>query len=170
MRVDIHPEQVVAAFRQRYPAYSPTDVFFAATTAGRSWRGALIEAELRAAQGSPAWVYQLDFPSPLEGGRWGAPHTHDIPLVFGTLGAEGSLTGTGAEAETVSRRLQAAFLSLAHRGTPNHRNTVGLPTWEPYRLPRRSTLLVDVRTRMENDPRRFERELFATVPYVQPGT
>jgi para-nitrobenzyl esterase len=170
MRVDIHPEQVIAAFRKRYPNYSPSDVFFAATTAGRSWRGALIEAELRAAQGVPAWVYQLDFPSPFDGGKWGAPHTYDIPLVFGTLGAEGSITGTGPEAEAVSRRLQAAFLSFAHRATPNHRNTVGLPTWEPYRLPRRSTLMVDVRTRMEDDPRHFERELFATVPYIQPGT
>jgi para-nitrobenzyl esterase len=170
MRVDIHPEQVIAAYRQQFPAYSPSEVFFAASTAGRSWRGAVIEAELRAAEGSPAWVYQLDFPSPMDGGKWGAPHMHDIALVFGTLGAEGSLTGTGPVAEAVSRRLQAAFLSLAHRGTPNHRNTVGLPHWEPYRLPRRSTLIVDTRTRLEDDPRRFERELFARVPYIQAGT
>lgn len=170
MRVDIHPEQVVAAYRKQFPEYSPADVFFGASTAGRSWRGAIIEAELRAAQGAPAWVYQLDFASPLDGGKWGAPHMHDIALVFGTLGAEGSLTGTGPAAETVSRRLQAAFLSLARSGTPNHRNTVGLPHWEPYRLPRRATLMVDTHTRMENDPRQFERELFARVPYVQPGT
>src|SRR6266850_4070973 len=48
MRVDIQPEIVIAEYRKFYPQYSPSDVFFAATTAGRSWRGAVIEAEERA--------------------------------------------------------------------------------------------------------------------------
>ncbi|MGZ3298779.1 MAG: carboxylesterase/lipase family protein, partial [Asticcacaulis sp.] len=45
MRVDIQPEAVIAEYRRLYPRYSPSEVFFAATTAGRSWRGAVIEAE-----------------------------------------------------------------------------------------------------------------------------
>src|SRR5688572_6569544 len=61
MRVDIAGTTVVSEYRRMYPRYSPADVFFAATTAGRSWRGAIIEAELRAAQGSPAYAYQLDW-------------------------------------------------------------------------------------------------------------
>ena len=52
-------------------------VFIAATTAGRSWRAQLIEAEERARAGVPAFVYQLNWPDP-------APHMADIPLVFGT--------------------------------------------------------------------------------------
>ena len=32
--------EVIARYRQFYPRYTPTDVFFAATTASRSWRGA----------------------------------------------------------------------------------------------------------------------------------
>src|SRR5882757_8900813 len=71
MRVDITPETVVAAYRQMYPQYSPSDVFFAATTAARSWRGAIIEVEMRAAQGAPAYAYELDWKSPLDGGKWG---------------------------------------------------------------------------------------------------
>ena len=38
MRVDITPELVVAEYRRLYPAYSPSDVFFSATTAG--WKTA----------------------------------------------------------------------------------------------------------------------------------
>ncbi len=41
----------------------------------RSWRAAVIEAEARATQGSPAFVYQLDWASRLPGGRTGAYHT-----------------------------------------------------------------------------------------------
>ena len=37
------------------------------------------------AQGSPAYAYQLDWGSPRDGGKWGAFHTLDIPLMFGTL-------------------------------------------------------------------------------------
>ena len=31
-------------------------------------------------------------------------------------------------------------------------------------------MIFDTTSRVENDPRRAERELFAKVPYVQPGT
>ena len=86
LHVDISPEYVISEYRRLYPDYSASEVFFAATTAGRSWRGAVIEAELRAAQGSPVFAYQLNYRSPLEGGRYGAMHTMDIPLVFDNVG------------------------------------------------------------------------------------
>ena len=97
--MDISGDLVVAEYRRLYPQYSPSDVFFSATTAGRSWRAAIVEAELRAPQGSPAYAYQLDWGSPEDGGKWGAFHTLDIPLMFGTLTAPGSLTGDGEQAQ-----------------------------------------------------------------------
>ncbi len=165
MRVDIHPEYVVARYRELYPERTPTEVFFAATTAGRSWRAAIIEAEERARQ-SPAYVYQLDWGSPVRP-ELGAPHAFDIPLVFGNLDVPGSLTGDGPEAREVSSMMSDAFLAFARRGDPNHG---GIPEWKPYTLPRRETLVIDRPPRMENDPRGGERELFARVPYIQPGT
>lgn len=164
LKVDISPELVVAEYRRLYPAYTPSQVFFAASTASRSWRAAVIEAEARARQGSPAFVYQLDWKSPIDGG---APHMLDIPLVFGTLDAPGSITGTAPEARAVSDALQDAFIAFARSGDPNH---PGLPAWTPYTLPRRQTLIVDTPPRMADDPRGAERALFARVPYVQPGT
>jgi para-nitrobenzyl esterase len=167
MRVDISGDVVVAEYRRLYPHYSPTDVFFSATTAGRSWRAAVVEAELRAAQGSPAYVYQLNWISPEDGGKWGAFHTLDIPLVFGTLTAPGSATGDGEEARRVSETMQRAVLAFATTGDPNY---PGLARWEPYTLPRRATMLFDDRSRLEDDPRGAERRLFAKVPFIQQGT
>lgn len=167
MRVDIRPEFVVDEYRRFYPALSPVEIFFKATTAARSWRAAIIEAEERAKQGRDnTYVYQLDWGSPLEPEQ-GAPHTFDIPLVFGTLGAAGSLTGTGADARSVSAMLSEAFASFARTGVPRAR---ALPEWTPYTLPHRETLLVDRPPRLVRDPRAVERRLFARVPYVQPGT
>ena len=161
LRVDISPETVVAEYRRLYPAWSPSEVFFAASTASRSWRAAVIEAEARAAQGAPAFVYQLDWRSPKDGGKWGAPHTLDIPLVFGTLEAPGSITGAAPDARAVSDAMQDAFIAFARTGDPG---------WAPYTLPRRQTMIFDASPRMEDDPRGAERELFARVPYIQPGT
>ncbi len=150
MRVDISGALVVAEYRKWYPQYSPADVFFAATTAGRSWRGAIVEAELRAAQGSPAFAYQLDWGSPQDGGKWGAFHTLDIPLMFGTLTARDSPTGDGEDARRVSATMQQALLAFARQGDPNY---PGLPRWEPYTLPRRATMVFNVESRLADDPR-----------------
>ncbi len=167
MRVDIDPSTVVSEYRRLYPAYSPSDVYFAATTASRSWRAAIVEAELRAAQGAPAFAYQLDWRAPKDGGRWGAPHTLDIPLVFGTLDAPDSITGTQAEARAMSDAMMDRFIAFARTGDPN---TPAGPRWTPYELPARDTLIFDNRVRMESDPRGAERRLFEKVPFVQQGT
>jgi para-nitrobenzyl esterase len=142
-------------------------VFIAATTAGRSWRGQVIEAEARAQQGAPTWVYQLDWPSPREGGRWGAHHTLDIPLVFANTGVGGADSGDGGGARSVSAALSDALVAFARTGDPA---TASGPRWPRYDLARRATMIFDSTVRVENDPRSEERRLFAKVPYVQPGT
>ncbi|HEV2443887.1 MAG TPA: carboxylesterase/lipase family protein [Steroidobacteraceae bacterium] len=171
MRADILPEHVIAEYRRLYPRASASDIFFAATTASRSWRPSIIESELRAAQGSPAFVYQLDWRSPQDGGRWGAPHGLDIPLVFGNLDApvdlQGTRIGSAERARKMSQRMSDAFIAFARTGNPNTR---GLPTWERYELPRRQTMLLDDTLRLVDDPRGAERRLFAQVPYIQQGT
>jgi len=161
MRVDILPAHVIAAYRRFYPGISPSDLYFAATTAARSWRGALIELEARADVGAPAFAYQLDWRCPREGGVYGAPHTLDIPLVFGNLEASPWIGARTPEAEAVSSAIMQALLRFARTGDPG---------WAPYTREQRATMIFDTDSRVENDPRNAERELFAAVPYVQPGT
>jgi para-nitrobenzyl esterase len=167
LHVDIDPDRVIAEYRRLYPHYTPTEVYFAATTAGRSWRGAIIEAELRARQGSPAFVYQLDYRSPLQGGRFGAMHTMDIPLVFDNIAQPGSLTGDTPAAQKTADQMSAAFIAFARDGVPGAVNGV---RWLPYELKRRATLIFNAQSRLADDPRGGERRLFARVPYIQRGT
>ncbi|MBB4133025.1 carboxylesterase family protein [Xanthomonas sp. 3075] len=165
--VDLLPQVVIAEYRRLYPHYSPSEVFFAATTAGRSWRGAIEEAEARARQGAPTWAYQLDWGSPLDGGKFGAFHTLDIPLVFDNIRQPGSRTGEGADAQRVADAMSQALLAFARHGDPNH---AGLPRWEPYSLAERQTMLFDATSRLAHDPRGGERRLYQQVPFVQRGT
>ncbi|AUW57057.1 carboxylesterase [Sphingobium sp. SCG-1] len=166
LRMDLLPEWIVAQYRAQYPDWSPERVFYAATTAGRSWPGQVIEAEARARAGAPTWVYQVDFASPVKPER-GAPHTMDIPLSFGTLDASGSLTGTGSYAKAASDAMMDRFIAFARKGDPEV--DASMP-WPQYRLDQRATMIFDARSRVENDPRGWERELFARVPYIQPGS
>lgn len=165
--VDLLPQVVIAEYRRLYPHYTPSEVFFAATTAGRSWRGAIEEAEARARQGAPTWAYQLDWGSPLDGGKFGAFHTLDIPLVFDNILQPGSRTGDGTDAQRVADAMSEALLAFARHGDPTH---AGLPRWERYSLVRRETMVFDADSRLAHDPRGGERRLYQQVPFVQRGT
>jgi para-nitrobenzyl esterase len=163
---DMAPDHVIARYRALYPDRSPGQILLAASTAARSWPGHLIQAEERARIGAPTWMYQLNFPSPEAGGLLGAFHTLDIPLVFDNVGARGARTGDAPAAQRLARRMADSFIALARTGDPN---IPSLPRWPAYDLDGRATMIFDTTPRIENDPRREERLLFATVPYIKPG-
>ncbi len=164
MRIDISPETTVAHYRTLYPQMTPDEVLVAATTAGRSWRSAIIEAEERAKAGAPAYVYQQDFPVPGRGGRALASHGSEIAFVFDTLeAARADVPGAARMVDLFN----GAFTAFARTGDPNH---AGLPRWVPYSMERRETMVMNLTPQLVNDPRGEERKFFARVPYVQPGT
>ncbi|PLK25732.1 carboxylesterase/lipase family protein [Novosphingobium sp. TH158] len=148
MRVDISPDWVVARFRERYPNADPVELFHRIVTAGRSWRGQVEEAEARARNGrGNTFVYQLDFEQ--------AKHTDDIGLSFGTF------ENPTPARQAMSDRVMDAFVRFARTGNPG---------WPAYDLKQRSTMVFDQDSRVVSSPRQWERELFARVPYIQPGT
>ena len=163
---DLSPRYVIERYRALYPDKTPGQILLAATTAGRSWPGHLIQAEERAKIGATTWMYQLDFPAPEAGGVLGAFHTLDIPLVFDNTGVKGARTGDDPAARRLAGRMADAFIRLARTGNPNGGN---LPHWDQYRLDRRATMIFDTDTREVDDPRREERLLFAVAPYIKPG-
>jgi para-nitrobenzyl esterase len=147
MRIDAHPEWVVEQFRARYPDGTPLNLFHRIVTAARSWRGQVEEAETRARAGSPAYVYQLDFED--------AKHTDDIGLAFATV------PDPSTAQKAMSDRMMDSFVSFARTSNPG---------WSSYNLKARNTMVFDTNSRVVNDPRKWERELFSRIPYVQPGT
>lgn len=165
---DLNAGQVVAGYRSLHPEYSPSEVFFAASTAARSWKGMVIEAERRARQGgAPTYVFQLDWRTPVDGGKWKAPHMLDLPLVFDNPGYGASMVGAGPAAQRMADLMSEAWIAFARTGCPD---TPRLPPWPRFDLDRRATMVFDLAPQVVDDPRGAERRLFAPVPYVQPGT
>ncbi len=163
---DLDARHVVERYRAFHPDRTPGQILLAASTAGRSWPGHLIQAEERARIGAPTWMYQLDLPAPEAGGVLGAFHTLDIPLVFVNTARRKARTGNGPDARRVSDAMADMVVRFAATGDPNGG---ALPTWPGFTLEQRATMVFDRDTRVVNDPRRDERLLFAVAPYIKPG-
>ena len=162
--------KVISEYRRMYPHYTASDVFFAATTASRSWRGQVIEADRRAVQprgAAPTWVFQFNWRSPAEGGKWGAYHGLDVPFVFDNAVLVPEKTGAGDDARRLAAQMSEAWIAFARTGNPNTNN---LPNWPVFDLARRPTMVFDRKSKLVDDPRGDERRLFSQTPYVQPGT
>jgi para-nitrobenzyl esterase len=167
---DLDRGKVIAEYRRVYPHYSAVDVFFAATTASRSWRGQVIEADRRALQPGAAahtWVYEFDWCTPVQGGKLKAPHGLDIPMVFDNVERLPQMTGGSPGAQRVADQMSDTLIAFARTGNPNNR---AIPRWPAYDLARRATMVFDEVAKVTDDPRGAERRLFEKVPYTQPGT
>ena len=172
--VSLPVAEVIAKYRAWNPTYSASDVFFAVTTDSRSWRGEVIEAERRAgdvAAQRHTWVYQLNWKSPRDGGKFGAPHTLDIPLAFDNValspGMVGSSDADKAEAQRMADVVSETYIAFARTGDPNNAHA---PQWPVFGLEKRATMIFDLPSRVEDDPRGLERKYLGQVPYVQPGS
>jgi para-nitrobenzyl esterase len=169
---DLKTDDIVALYRAWYPEYTASDVFFAATTAFQSWRGAVIESERRAPHAGrfgegATWAYEFDWKSPVEGGKWGASRTMDLPFALDNVQLALSMTGGGLGAQQLAGQLSEALIAFAGTGDPNNAAT---PKWPRFDLAQRATMCWDKVSRVKSDPRGNERKLVAPIAYVQPGT
>ena len=152
-------DKVIATFRQSRPKASASDLFFAMDTDKFTREGAWQQVERRVAQqAAPAWLYELDWVTPVDGGKWGSPHSLDLAMVFDNVAVSASMVGTGPEAQRVADQMSAAWLAFARNGRPN---APGVPTWPAYDTNRRATMVFDEQSRVIEDFRGEERILLA---------
>jgi para-nitrobenzyl esterase len=153
-------DQLIAAFHASRPEASPSDLFFAITTAGAFRKGAWTQADMKAAQNAaPVWLYELDWQTPVDGGKWHSPHSLDLALVFDNVGKSASMVGTGPEPQRVAEQMSSAWLAFARTGNPA---TQALP-WPAWRPDSRATMVFDVQSRAVNGYRDDERTLLASL-------
>ena len=72
----------------------------------------------RRAAGAAAhtWVFQFDWPTPIDGGRWGAHHGLDVPFIFDNVALVPEKVGTGADAARLAAQMSDDVHGLrAHR-------------------------------------------------------
>ncbi len=165
---NLKADSLVQLYRQWYPHFSPSDVFFAITTAARSWRSMIIQAERRARYAhAPTYVYLFDWNSPVNNYKLRSAHGMDIPFFFNNTENGKHLIGEGEEQKQLASIMSDVLIAFAYTGSPQ---THSLPLWETFSLDRYPTMVFRIPPSLEFDPRKKERELFAPIPYIQPGT
>lgn len=113
--------------------------------------------ERKAALGhAPGYLYLLEWPAPFMGGRYGAVHGTDVPLIFHNPELW-PLTANSSQSGILADRMSAAFAAFAKSGEPG---TPEVP-WRPYNPNSKPTMVFNVQSGIQNDP---DHDLLALLP------
>ncbi len=145
----------IAKLRAIYPNAKPSDIFFTATTDQRFRRNAILQAERKAAQaksgGAPVYMYLFEWETPVNGGKWKAPHSIEHAFVFDNVAKSASMVGSGPDQQKIADAMSSAWIRFARTGDAS---------WPAYTPETRATMVFNVTPKVVNDPHAPERELF----------
>ncbi|OBX19465.1 carboxylesterase [Erythrobacter sp. QSSC1-22B] len=146
----------VAAYREKYPDYSPTHLASIAMGT-RFVRGTYLLADQQSRTATaPVYVYRLTWETPIGGGMLRTPHTLDIPLMFNNAKESAALVGLGPDPERMAAMMSDAWIAFARTGSPSSEL---LPEWEPYTTQTRNVMELNLDPRLVDDPEAAIRTL-----------
>ncbi len=153
--------RLIDLYRREYPGLSPSAIYFHIASYNGMGSGSVTIAERKAALGkAPAYLYRLDWETPVLDGKLISPHALEMPFVFDNVERGGTaLTGGGEAAQKMADRLSEAWISFAASGDPNTAKS-GLPHWDPYDAAKRPTMIFDNECRVVLDPLKEQRLIF----------
>jgi para-nitrobenzyl esterase len=155
-----HPEHIIEVFRASHPKEKPFDIFSLAMT-GQVRQGAVIQAERKTAQGTPAYLYWFTWKTPVLDGRPRSIHCCELPFCFDNTDRSENLTGGGPEPRALAANVSEAWIHFARSGNPNH---AGLPNWPAFSAESCPTMIFDTECRLQNNPDREERQALEMTP------
>ena len=161
-----HAERAVETYRSARRARgedtSPVETWLAISTDHIFRAGALKLAELHARHTPEVYVYQFAWKGAAPGRPQSAVHALDLPFVFGTLATSeiGAIAGRTPATQTLSTRMQDAWLAFARDGRPR---ADGLPEWSPYGPPRRATMILAEPPQVVDAPQEPERAVWDAI-------
>jgi para-nitrobenzyl esterase len=153
-------EELVAIYRKARPAATASDIFFEISSDRSTRMNAIAQVERKTRQGkAAAYMYYFAYDTPMDGGKYRAFHTAELPLVLRLVRYPNS--------DKLSRQLAGAWAAFARHGNPDHR---GIPSWPAYTLDQRATMVFNAEnSHTENDPLREARLKFLTLPTPPAG-
>jgi para-nitrobenzyl esterase len=151
-------EAAFELYRSRAPDDQPTYWVTSMETDGRTWINSIRIAERKGAQhAARAFMYRIDFHSPVLNGALRAPHTLDLPFMFDNVERGGIMSGRGPVQMDLAAKMSQAWVNFARTGDPSQE---GL-SWPAYEVGTRQTMIFNAQTAVVADPNREIREFFS---------
>ena len=157
---DAQAKHLIDLYRQGRPGVSNIDVALILESDTRFRPGVVAEAELKAAQKAPVYMYYFTWRSPVRDGKLKTFHTLEIPFVTDNVDNGTSMTGTGQDRYALQDKMSAAWAAFARTGNPNHK---GLPNWPKFNPAQRTTMIFNNECKVVNDPNGEERKALAAL-------
>ncbi|MEE9254659.1 MAG: carboxylesterase family protein, partial [Pseudomonadales bacterium] len=156
-------EEILEVYRGNRPDATPWDLYIGISSESTRLRSIQL-AERKAAGGpAPVFMYLFTYESEYLGGLFKSCHALEIPFVFDNPDIA-PFTGERPERYELAATMSQAWIAFAHNGDPNYD---GLPNWPTYDAKKRSTMLFDVPSKVEDDPRKEERLVWKGEPVLR---
>jgi para-nitrobenzyl esterase len=150
---DADVDNLVAVYKKGRPNF--TNVELSEVVASDNFRaGVITEAERKAAQKAPVYMYYFRWRSPVHDGKLKAFHTLDIPFALANVDEAQTMTGMGQDRYPLQEKMSGAWAAFARTGNPNHE---GLVHWPAFDTTQRATMIWDNECKVVNDPAGAER-------------
>lgn len=138
------------AYRARYPQSAPGDLLAAVQTDWWVRMPAIRLADAHADAAAATYMYEFAWPAP----GLGAVHALEIPFVFDTASSDMPLFGPmlgESPPQELAQTMHAAWVAFATHGDPG---------WPRYDRAGRATMRFDTTSRVVEDPRSWERDIW----------
>jgi para-nitrobenzyl esterase len=148
-------DRVIAAYKKGRPGLTNLD--YNLIIASDNFRnGPVLEAERKAGQKAPVYMYYFTWQSPVREGKLKAFHTLEIPFHQENVDEAKGMTGDGKDRYALQDKMSMAWSNFARTGNPNHK---GLPAWPTFDATKRATMILSNDPKVVNDPHSEERRL-----------
>lgn len=156
--------RILSAYRDGAPARGPFDTLVAITTDYLFKRNTYqIAAHHAACAVAPTYGYVFAWQTPIDGGWLHAPHTSELPFVFGTTQAAAAMVGTGSDLAPMGRRMRAIWGAFARHADPA--NPL-LPAWPAFG-DARATMCLSNEPAVQDDPGGTLRASLKSLPHYE---
>ena len=125
-------DELYAFYKRLFPAKSNPELLYMASTDRAYFLDSTIQAGRRADQAgsAPTYMYNFNWETPVQGGRFFATHAVDIPFVFDSLAKAPTMVGpVTPEKQALADKVSTTWANFAKTGVPS---APGIPRWTPY--------------------------------------
>ena len=148
---DLDAEPVITGYRTLNPEIDAPELYFTAMTDRGFLRRSIELADRKAEQGgAPVYFYLFNWNTPVDGGRWKAPHALEIGFVFDNVAKSVSMSGAGEQQQGIADMMSESWIAFARTGDPNNAH---VPRWGAYDVADRAMMVIDNTSELINHPR-----------------